>query len=142
MRTPDVREFRAMSVIPVAAALAAIVLSLVSLSVQGQGGDALVGDAERGERYFTTGYKCYACHGYDAQSGARRLVPLNYTQSAFINFVQNSPLPQMPAYNDMPAQALADVYSYVRTIAADAPEIDEIPLLDEILERTLDTLEN
>lgn len=128
--------------VPAAAVLAGLVLGLSSMSAQSQGGDSLVGDAERGERYFTAGYKCYACHGYDGQSGARRLVPLNYTQGAFITFVQNSPLPQMPAYNDMPAQALADVFSYIQTIPADAPEIDSIPLLEDILERKRDALEN
>lgn len=128
--------------IPAAAVVAGIVLGLSSLSAQSQEGASLAGDPGRGERYFTDGYKCYACHGFDGQSGARRLVPLNYTQGAFINFVQNSPLPQMPAYNDMPAQALADVYSYIQTIPADAPEIDTIPLLDDILERKLDALED
>ena len=118
------------------------VLTLAAMTAQGQqGNDALVGNTERGQQYFTAGYKCYACHGYDAQSGARRLLPLNYTQGAFISFVQNSPLPQMPAYNDMPAQALADVYSYIRSIPADAPEIDAIPLLGDIRQRQLEALD-
>lgn len=100
----------------------------------------LTGNATRGEQYFNDGYKCYACHGYDAVSGARRLVPMRYTQDGFIMFVQNSPLPQMPAYNDMPAQALADVYAYVQTLPADAPEVDDLDLLSDILARQLDTI--
>lgn len=100
----------------------------------------LTGDPARGERYYTDGYKCYACHGYDAQTGARRLVPMRYTQDGFITFVQNSPLPQMPAYNDMPAQALADVYAYIQTLPDEAPAVDEIPLLHEIRQRQQESL--
>jgi mono/diheme cytochrome c family protein len=76
----------------------------------------LVGDAERGKQLFADTFNCYACHGYDAQTGERRLVPLNYTQEGFITFVQNSPLPNMPAYPD-------------------APAIADVPLLRDILER-------
>lgn len=116
------------------------VLGTGSLALAQQGG--LTGDAARGERYFTVGYKCFACHGYDAVSGARRLIPMNYTQDGFITFVQNSPLPQMPAYNDMPNQALADVYAYIRSKTDDSPQVADIPLLSDILERTLESLEN
>jgi mono/diheme cytochrome c family protein len=80
-------------------------------------------------------FNCYACHGFDGQSGERRLVPMNYTQEGFITLVQNSPLPNMPAFPDAPAQALADIYSYIKTIPADAPAVSEVPLLREILER-------
>jgi hypothetical protein len=41
----------------------------------------------------------------------------------------------MPAYPDAPAQALADIYAYIRTIPVDAPALGEVPLLREILER-------
>jgi mono/diheme cytochrome c family protein len=96
---------------------------------------ALAGNAERGAPLFADAYNCYACHGFDAQSGEPRLVPLNYTQEGFITFVQNSPLPQMPAFPDAPAQDLADIYAYIRTIPADAPAVGELPLLQDILDR-------
>jgi cytochrome c553 len=118
------------------ALLALLGAGAVAVAQQGE----LTGDAARGQRYFTDGYKCYACHGYDAVSGARRLLPMNYTQDGFITFVQNSPLPQMPAYNDMPAQALADVYAYIRSMPTTAAEVENIPLLNEILDRKLDAL--
>ncbi len=101
----------------------------------------LAGNAERGEAYFRDGYKCYACHGFDAQTGARRLRPMNYNQAGFIAFVQNSPLPQMPAFPDMPAQALADVYAYIQTIPVDAPDIEDVPLLQDVLNRTRDAFD-
>lgn len=99
-----------------------------------EGFSGLAGDPDRGRVMYTTEYKCYACHGFDAQTGERRLVPMRYTQEGFIEFVQQSPLPQMPAYPDMPAQALADVYAYIRSIPVDAPEVEEIPILNELLE--------
>jgi mono/diheme cytochrome c family protein len=95
----------------------------------------LVGDAARGRPLFADTFNCYACHGFDAQSGERRLVPLNYTQEGFITFVQTSPLPNMPAYPDASAQQLADIYAYIRTIPADAPALADTPLLRDILER-------
>ena len=96
---------------------------------------SVVGDAQRGAPLFSDKYNCYACHGFDAQSGERRLVPMNYTQDGFITFVQNSPLPQMPRFPDVPAQDLADIYAYINTIPADAPAIDDVPELRDIRER-------
>jgi mono/diheme cytochrome c family protein len=96
---------------------------------------ALVGDAARGQPLFADTFNCYACHGFDAQSGERRLVPLNYTQEGFITFVQSSPLPNMPAYPDASPQQLADIFAYIRTIPADAPPVGDLPLLRDILER-------
>ena len=111
---------------------ASATLAVVSLSAQQQ---PVVGNAERGQPLFADTFNCYACHGFDAQSGERRLVPMNYTQDGFITFVQSSPLPNMPAYPDASAQQLADIYAYIRTIPADAPPVREVPLLRDILER-------
>lgn len=95
----------------------------------------LVGDAERGKPLFADTYNCYACHGFDAQTGERRLLPMSYTQDGFITFVQSSPLPNMPAYPDVPAQDLADIYAYIRSIPIDAPAIDALPLLRDLRAR-------
>jgi len=109
--------------------------TLGRLSAQPAPPPSITGDAQRGAPLFSDKYNCYACHGFDAQSGERRLVPLNYTQDGFITFVQNSPLPQMPRFPDVPAQDLADIYAYIRTIPADAPPIDDVPALREIRTR-------
>jgi mono/diheme cytochrome c family protein len=101
---------------------------------------SVVGDAQRGAPLYADTYNCYACHGFDAQSGERRLVPMNYTQDGFITFVQNSPLPQMPRFPDASAQDLADIYAYIRTISADAPAIDDAPALREIRARQREAL--
>jgi len=121
-----------------AAALASVVLASVvaaaSLSAQQQV-QPVVGDAARGKPLFSDTFNCYACHNFDAQSGERRLVPLNYTQEGFITFVQNSPLPNMPAFPDASPQQLADIYAYIRTIPADAPALRDVPLLSDVLQR-------
>lgn len=100
------------------------------------------GDAERGETLFTTTYKCYACHGYDAQTGQRRLKPMRFTEDAFTVFVQNSPLAQMPSYPDAPRGALADIYAYILSIPVDAPAVADVPLLRSILDDKLDALDS
>jgi mono/diheme cytochrome c family protein len=122
-----------------AAALACVafasgVLATLTLSAQ-QLTKTVAGDAARGKPLFADTFNCYACHGFDAQSGERRLVPLNYTQEGFITFVQSSPLPNMPAFPDASAQQLADIYAYIRTIPADAPAVADVPLLRDVLER-------
>jgi mono/diheme cytochrome c family protein len=121
-------------------ALASGAFVAISLSAQQQN-QAVVGDAERGQPLFADTFNCYACHGFDVQSGERRLVPLNYTQDGFITFVQSSPLPNMPAFPDASAQQLADIYAYIRTIPADAPALGDVPLLRDILERKTRTAE-
>jgi len=122
-----------------AAALASVVLAIgvlaaASLSAQQQA-QPVVGDAARGKALFSDTFNCYACHNFDAQSGERRLVPLNYPQDGFITFVQNSPLPNMPAFPDASPQQLADIWAYIRTIPADAPALRDVPLLSDIQQR-------
>jgi mono/diheme cytochrome c family protein len=118
----------------------AALVTAAATAVGAQETAQLTGDPERGESAYTHEYKCYACHGYDAQTGERRLLPMNYTLQGFVTFVQNSPLPQMPAYPDMPAQALADVFAYVQTIPVRAPEVEDLPLLKDLRDRKLQAL--
>ena len=117
-------------------------LAAISVSSAVTAQNTTTGDPARGETLFTTTYKCYACHGYDAQTGQRRLKPMRFSEDAFTVFVQNSPLVQMPSYPDAPARALADIYAYILSIPVDAPNVDDIPLLQSILDEKLDALEN
>jgi mono/diheme cytochrome c family protein len=120
-----------------AAALLATVAAIAPIDAQQTSAGTLVGDARRGKPLFDDRYNCYACHGFDAQTGERRLLPMNYTQEGFITFVQNSPLPNMPAFPDAAPQDLADIYAYIRSIDVDAPAVDDLPLLREIRDRKL-----
>lgn len=118
--------------------------ALLSAAVSGQApaGGPIVGDANRGRALYADTYNCYACHGFDGQSGERRLVPLNYTQEGFTTFVQSSPLPNMPAFPDASPQVLADIFAYIKTLPADSPPLDDVPLLKDILERRTRTAAN
>lgn len=120
----------------VAAVASALLFAVAAPSpAQQAAGSAPVGNAERGKQLFSDTYNCYACHGFDAQSGERRLVPMNYPVEGFITFVQNSPLPQMPAMPDASAQTLADIWAYLKTIPVDAPPLTDLPLLRDVLAR-------
>ena len=115
-------------------ALSLLVAAMPS-SAQPVAGAPPVGDAERGRQLFSDTYNCYACHGFDAQTGERRLVPMRFPVDGFITFVQNSPLPQMPAFPDASAQKLADIWAYLKTIPVDAPPLNDLPLLRDVLAR-------
>jgi mono/diheme cytochrome c family protein len=118
------------------ASVTSLVLVATALWAQPQASDTPVtGNAERGRELFSDTYNCYACHGFDAQTGERRLVPMKYTQDGFITFVQGSPLPQMPAFPDASTQTLADIWAYLKTIPVDAPPVSDVPLLRDILAR-------
>jgi mono/diheme cytochrome c family protein len=121
--------------LPSSFAAAAVLLCAAVHGQQPAGAATLVGDAARGRQLYADTFNCYACHGFDGQSGERRLVPMNYPQQGFIAFVQSSPLPNMPSFPDAPAQALADIYAYIKTIPADAPAVGDVALLRDILER-------
>ena len=93
------------------------------------------GDAKRGQELFEKTYKCYACHGYDGQTGNPRLVPMNRTQEAFLAYVRKPSTTQMPKFVDPPEKDLVDVYAYIRSIPVAAPAADSIPLLKGIIDR-------
>jgi mono/diheme cytochrome c family protein len=114
-------------------AAAGLLLLAAAIAAADEDPGAASGDAARGRVLYTTTYKCYACHGYDAQTGERRLVPLNFTRDGFATFVQRSPLPQMPAYPDASDAELADIYAYIQSLPIDAPAVEEIPLLEDVL---------
>jgi mono/diheme cytochrome c family protein len=112
-----------------------LLVAVAPSPAQQNAGSAPAGNAERGRELFSDTYNCYACHGFDAQTGERRLVPMNYPVEGFITFVQNSPLPQMPSFPDASAQTLADIWAYLKTIPVDAPAVNDLPLLRDVLAR-------
>jgi mono/diheme cytochrome c family protein len=97
--------------------------------------DAPAGDRVRGKRLYEQTLRCYACHGFDAQTGSPRLVPMTRTQAAFIAFVRKPSSPAMPPFADAPMQDLTDVYAYIRSLPTTAPSVDSVPILREILQR-------
>ena len=96
---------------------------------------APTGDAKRGKELFEKTYRCYACHGFDGQTGSPRLVPMARTQDAFIAYVRKPSTQGMPKFPAVPEQDLVDVYAYVRSIPVVAPSVDAIPLLKDVIDR-------
>jgi mono/diheme cytochrome c family protein len=96
---------------------------------------APTGDAKRGKELFEKTYRCYACHGFDGQTGSPRLVPMTRTQDAFIAYVRKPSTQGMPKFPAVPEQDLVDVYAYVRSIPVVAPSVDAIPLLKDVIDR-------
>ena len=81
--------------------------------------------------------RCYACHGFDGQTGSPRLAPMPRSEgvlrhlSAQARDAGHAGIP--PA--DVPRQDLVDVYAYIKSLRSDAPAADSIPLLKSIVDR-------
>src|SRR5262245_27188713 len=114
-----------------------VAIWILAVVLTGQPQDSasnLTGNAERGKSLFTGALRCASCHGTTAESGSPRLVPMKRTQADFIAFVQKPTANAMPTYGDQSAQALADVYAYLRSInAATPPPVEKIPILNDVL---------
>ena len=103
-------------------------------------------DAARGkDLYYAHG--CYGCHGYNGETGERDLVgtnsPLVANVETFLLYLRLRadyapllPSTRMPAYtesalNDADAR---DIYAYISTFELNAPDVEDIPALQAILE--------
>jgi len=103
-------------------------------------------DAAKGkELYFAHG--CYGCHGYNGETGARDLVgtgsPLVADVDTFLLYLRLRadyapliPSTRMPAYpesalNDGDAR---DIFAYIQTFELNAPDAEDIPAFQAILE--------
>jgi mono/diheme cytochrome c family protein len=110
-------------------------------------------DAARGKQlYFDHG--CYGCHGYNGETGARDLVgtdsPLIASVDTFLLYLRLRadyaplvPSVRMPAYpesalNDADAR---DIYAYISTFELNAPDVEDIPALQAIIESAGQPLE-
>ncbi len=93
--------------------------------------------------YFTNG--CYACHGYNGETGARPFVGRwgnLATEQGFIMFLRGrANVAPVPPSTSMPNFAEAsvsdkqakDIYAYIRTFKSSAPELKDIPTLNAIV---------
>jgi mono/diheme cytochrome c family protein len=96
---------------------------------------APTGDAVRGKVQFEQNLRCYACHGFDGQTGSPRLVPMARAQEAFLAYVRKPATQGMPSFRDAAERDLIDVYAYIRSIPTAAPAANSIPLLKAIIDR-------
>src|SRR5690242_11699756 len=94
--------------------------------VQTSGGPlaAPTGNAQRGKAIFETTLRCFACHGYDGQTGSPRLVPMARSEDVFLAYVRKPATQGMPSFAAVSEQQLRDVYAYIRSIPQAAPAPD------------------
>lgn len=115
--------------------IAALIASSTIAAAQVPAPAAPTGDAKHGRELFESSLRCYACHGYDGQTGSPRLVPMARPQEAFLAYVRKPSGRGMPSFAATPERDLADVYAYIRSIPPAAPVLDSLPLLKAIVER-------
>jgi mono/diheme cytochrome c family protein len=96
---------------------------------------APTGNAQRGKTLFESTLRCYACHGYDGQTGSPRLVPTARAEDIFLAYVRKPATTGMPSFAATPERDLRDIYAYVRSIPQAAPAPETLPLLKGILDR-------
>ena len=96
---------------------------------------APTGNAQRGKVLFETSLRCYACHGFDAQTGSPRLVPMSRAEDVFLAYVRKPATQGMPSFVAQPEADLRDVYAYIRSIPQAALNADTVPLIKKVLDR-------
>jgi mono/diheme cytochrome c family protein len=102
------------------------------------------GNAANGKALYYS-YGCYACHGYNGETGARPFVGRwgnLATEEGFIRFLRGRanvapvvPSTSMPNFGaeTLPDAKAKDIYAYIRTFKSSAPEVKDIPTLTAIV---------
>ncbi len=93
----------------------------------------VTGSAEKGKSVYLA-YGCYACHGYNGQTGnGARLQPPRLNQQQFVLYIRAPRTLQMPAYTTkvLSDAEAADIYAYVVSLPRE-PELKDVPLLGQL----------
>ena len=105
----------------------------------------VTGNAANGKPLYFS-YGCYACHGYNGETGARPFVGRwgnLATEERFIAFLRGranvapiTPSTSMPNFGEgsLSDKQARDIYAYIRTFKSSAPELKDIPALNTIIE--------
>jgi mono/diheme cytochrome c family protein len=135
-------------------ALSALVVSLNAQRSGREGAGAITnrpaptspvtGNAVNGKALYFS-YGCYACHGYNGETGARPFVGrwghLD-TEQTFLTFLRGrvnaapeTPSTEMPNFSaaSLPDKQAKDIYAYIRTFKSTAPDLKDIPTLNAIV---------
>ena len=102
------------------------------------------GNATNGKALYYN-YSCYGCHGFNGETG--RAFVGNWTNNLatednFIKFLRGranvapeAPSTNMPnfAENTLSDRQAKDIYAYIRTFKSNAPPLQNIPTLNEIV---------
>jgi mono/diheme cytochrome c family protein len=104
----------------------------------------VTGNATAGKGLFYA-YGCYACHGYNGETGRAfvgRWGNLG-TEQIFLTFIRGranvapvTPSTNMPNFSEasLSDKQAKDIYAYIRTFKSSAPELKDIPTLNAIVE--------
>ena len=127
-----------------AAAMVSLAIQIVPARAQASA-SPVTGNSANGKKLYET-YTCYACHGFNGETGARAFVSnrsVNLaTESSFIAFLRaranlapTQPSTRMPNYSaaTLPDAQAKDIYAYIRTFKSHAPPVDQIPVFNQIL---------
>lgn len=99
----------------------------------------ITGNATTGKALFYT-YGCYACHGYNGETGARPFVGRwghLATEQEFVTFLRGrvnvapvTPTTSMPNFSadTLSDKKAKDIYAYIRTFKSSAPESKDATL--------------
>jgi mono/diheme cytochrome c family protein len=130
----------------VALGAVAVAVSLLGLAAIAQDKQMPEGNAARGKQLFYD-HGCYGCHGFNGETGVRNLVgtgsPIVENVDLFLTFLRlradQAPLLPSTRMPNYPANALSDaaardIFAYIRTFELDAPDVDDIPTLEAIVD--------
>ena len=104
----------------------------------------VTGNAAAGKDLYYN-YSCYGCHGFNGETG--RAFVGNWssnlaTEENFIRFLRGranvapaQPSTSMPnfAANTLSDKQAKDIYAYIRTFKSNAPPLQNIPVLNDII---------
>jgi mono/diheme cytochrome c family protein len=104
----------------------------------------VTGNAASGKALYYS-YSCYACHGYNGETG--RAFVGNWSRNleseeSFIRFLRAranmapvQPSTSMPSFAEstMSDNRAKDIYAYIRTFKSNAPDLKDIPTLNQII---------
>jgi mono/diheme cytochrome c family protein len=104
----------------------------------------VTGSAAAGKKLYFE-YSCYACHGFNGETGARPFVG-NWgnlqTEAGFIAFLRLrgdrasvTPSTSMPNYPEttLSDKQAKDIYAHIRTFKSNSPEVKDIPTFTSIV---------
>jgi mono/diheme cytochrome c family protein len=107
--------------------------------------DAAGGNPATGKKLYES-YSCYACHGFNGETGARVLLPGRSaslaTESSFIAYLRGranlapiQPSTGMPNYSatTLTDTQARDIYAYIKTFKSTSPEVNDIAAFKQIL---------
>ncbi len=145
----------------------AILVAVISMPLMGQGGrggqrgggargaapagntqmptSPVTGSAANGKALFYS-YSCYACHGYNGETGRAFVGNWSSNLASEENFVRFlrarsnqapvAPSTSMPNFpeNSLSDKQAKDIYAYIRTFKSGPPDLKNIAVLNQILE--------